>query len=116
MLCPRWVGEDPHGETCDSAMAWRIDRGTIEGGDVFGRTLALSVHIPGNILAGNWRAVVYIDDESTPEQQEALLKVWTGQLSGAIADLAQLIGEVVAVERAPITFAIEGGQGTLKIR
>jgi len=51
MLCPRWVGEDPHGETCDSAMAWRIDRGTIEGGDVFGRTLALSFHIPGNILA-----------------------------------------------------------------
>jgi hypothetical protein len=115
ILCPCWVGEDPDGETCDSAMAWRIDRGTIEGVDVSGRMLALSVHIPGNVLAGNWRVVVYVDDESTPEQQEALLKVWTGQLGGAIADLAQLVGEVVAVERAPITFTVEGGQGTLKI-
>jgi hypothetical protein len=115
ILCPCWVGEDPDGGTCDSSLAWRIDQGTIEGIDVSGRTLALSVHLPGNILAGNWRAVVYVDDESTVEQQEALLKVFTGQLGGPIADLAALIGEVIAVERAPITFEVEEGQGTLTI-
>lgn len=114
-LCPCWVGEDPDGGTCDSSFAYRIDQGMIEGVDVTGRTLALSVHIPGNVLAGNWRAVVYIDDESTDEQQAALLKVFTGQLGGAIADFAALIGEVVAVERAPITFSVEEGQGTFTI-
>ncbi len=115
ILCPCWVGEDPDGGTCDSSFAWRIDKGAIEGLDVAGRTVALSVHIPGNVLAGNWRAVVYVDDGSTAQQQEALLKVFTGQLGGAIADLAGLIGEVVAVERAPITFTVEGGKGTLTI-
>jgi hypothetical protein len=115
ILCPCWVGEDPDAGTCDSAMAWRIDQGTIEGIDVAGRTLALSVHIPGNVLAGNWKAVVYVDDESTAEQQDALLKVFTGQLGGAIADLAGLIGEVIAVERAPITFTVREGQGTLTV-
>jgi hypothetical protein len=114
-LCPCWVGEDPDGGTCDSALAWRIDRGSIEGVDVAGRTLALSVHIPGNVLAGNWRAVVYVDDQSTPEQQEAMLKVFTGQLGGPIADLAGLIGEVIVVERAAISFTVEEGEGTLKI-
>jgi hypothetical protein len=109
VLCPCWVGEDPDGGTCDSALAWSIDSGTIEGVDVAGRTIALSVHIPGNVLAGNWRAVVYVDDETTTEQQDALLKVFTGQLGGAIADLAGLIGEVIAVERVPITFRRRAG-------
>src|SRR5262245_54488271 len=34
---------------------------------------------------------------------------------GAVADLAQLVGEVVAVERLPVTFQVEGGQGSIKI-
>lgn len=115
VLCPCWVGEDPDGGTCDSSFAWQIDQGTIEGVDVSGRTVALSVHIPGNVLAGNWSAVVYIDDGSTDEQEEALMRVFTGQLGGAIADLAGLITNVIAVERAPITFAVEEGRGTLAI-
>jgi hypothetical protein len=36
-------------------------------------------------------------------------------LGGPIADLAKLIGEVVGVERAPITFQVEGVKGTLRI-
>jgi hypothetical protein len=115
ILCPCWVGEDPDGGTCDSSMAWRIDAGTIEGIDVSGRTIALSIHMPGNVLKGRWRTVVYIDDQSTPEQYDAILKVWTGKLGGAIADLAGLIGEVIAVERAPIDFAVVEGRGTLTV-
>ncbi len=115
VLCPCWVGEDPDGGTCDSALAWGVDKGTIEGVDVAGRTVALSVHIPGNVLAGNWKAVVYVDDGATQEQQDALLKVFTGQLGGAIADLAALIGEVITVERVPIVFSVDEGQGKLTI-
>jgi hypothetical protein len=58
---------------------------------------------------------VFVDDGSTDEQQAQLLKVFTGQLGGAIADLAGLIGEVVAVERVPITFTVDGGRGRLSI-
>ena len=116
VLCPCWIGEDPDGGTCDSALAWHVDRGTIEGVDVSGRTVALSVHIPGNVLTpASWKAAVFVDDGATDEQQAQLLKVFTGQLGGAIADLAGLIGEVVAVERAPITFTVEDGEGRLRI-
>ena len=41
--------------------------------------------------------------------------VFTGKLGGAIADVASLIGEVVGVERVPITFSAENGEGSLKI-
>jgi hypothetical protein len=114
-ICPCWVGEDPDGGTCDSALAWYVDSGTVRGVDVSDRGVALSVHIPGNVLAGNWQAVVYVDDRCTPEQQDGLLAVFTGSLGGPIADLAALIGEVVAVERAPMTFTVEEGTGTLRV-
>jgi hypothetical protein len=115
ILCPCWVGEDPDGGKCDGLLAWHVDQGTINGTDVSGRTLALLAHIPGNVLAGNWRVVVYVDDGASEEQQQALLDVWTGKLGGPVADLAQLVGEVLAVERAPILFRVEGVRGTIKI-
>lgn len=116
VLCPCWVGEDPDGGTCDSALAWHIEGGSIEGVDVAGRTVALSVHIPGNVLTpGSWKAAVFIDDGATDDQHAQLIKVFTGQLGGAIADLAGLIGEVVSVERVPIVFTVEDGRGRLTI-
>ena len=44
-----------------------------------------------------------------------MLNAFTGKLGGPLADLAQLWGEVVSVERAPITFEIQEGKGMLKI-
>ena len=44
-----------------------------------------------------------------------LLQLFTGQLGGAVADLAGLIGEVVAVERVPITFTVADGKGRIAI-
>jgi hypothetical protein len=114
-LCPCWVGDDPDNGTCDGCLAWHIDNGTIEGVDVTGRTIVAVVHIPGNILKGNWKAVLYIDDASTQQQQDAMLKVWSGKAGGPIADMAKLIGEVLAVERLPIAFDVQGVKGTLRI-
>jgi hypothetical protein len=96
-------------------LAWHIDKGTVNGLDVSGRTLAVLAHLPGNALKGNWRAVVYVDDGATPQQQEGLLNVWTGKLGGPVADLAGLISEVAGVERVPITFTTDGGKGRLQI-
>ncbi|WP_420541856.1 DUF1326 domain-containing protein [Rubrobacter calidifluminis] len=115
VLCPCWIGEDPDNGTCDSVLAYHFDKGTIDGVDVSGRTFAALAYLPGNVLDGNWRVVAFVDDEATDEQQEALLNVFTGRLGGPLADLVQLIGEVVAVERAPITFTVEKGRGTLRV-
>ena len=50
VLCPCWVGEDPDGGTCDGTLAWRVDKGSVDGVDVSGRTIVILCHIPGNIL------------------------------------------------------------------
>jgi len=115
VLCPCWIGEDPDNGTCDTIVAWRIDRGEIQGVDVADRTIATIAHVPGNILQGNWRVAVYLDERVSPAQEEALLAVWTGKLGGPVAELTKLIGEVVAVEKVPISFEVHGGSGTIKV-
>jgi hypothetical protein len=115
VLCPCWIGEDPDNGTCDSVLAYHFDSGVIEGVDVAGRTLALVSHIPGNVLAGNFRVAVYLDSGASDAQEKALLDVYTGKLGGPIADFAKLVGEVVSVERTPIVFDVEGGNGTLTV-
>ena len=115
VLCPCWIGENPDNGTCQSALAYHFEQGTIDGVDVSGLTLATNVFIPGNVLDGNWRAQLFIDDQASAEQEAALLSVFTGKQGGPIADLAALIGELVGVVRAPITFEVEEGKGTLRI-
>jgi hypothetical protein len=112
-ICPCWVGLDPDNGTCDSILAWAVDEGTVQGVDVSDRVIGLSVHIPGNVLAGNWQAVVYVDERCDERQQEALLAVFTGQLGGAVADLAALITDVKSVERVAMTCTVENGRGRL---
>jgi len=115
VLCPCWIGEDPDRGTCDTIVAWHFDKGSVDGVDVGGTTIAVLAHVPGNILQGNWRAAVYVDDKASPKQEEALLKVYTGKAGGPVADLVKLIGEVVSVERVPITFEVHGGKGTIQL-
>jgi hypothetical protein len=115
ILCPCWVGEDADNGTCDAVLAYHIDQGKIDGVDVSGLTLGLLGHIPGNIMQGNWRIAAFVDDKASPQQEEAILKAWTGKLGGPLADMANLIGEVVAVERASIVFEVSEGEGRLRI-
>ncbi len=115
VLCPCWLGEDPDNGACDGLILWAVEKGTVNGTDVSGHALAIVCHIPGNVLKGNWRARVYVDDKASGAQKDALLSVWTGKLGGPVADLAKLVGEVLSVEQAPITFAAKGADATLKI-
>ena len=114
--CPCWAGYEPY-EGCGTVLSWHIYSGTIEGVDVSGRAVAIVADTPCSSVAnqGAARATLYMDDEATPEQEEALLNAWTGRLGGPVADLAQLFGEVTGTERAPITFSDNGGKGTLAI-
>jgi hypothetical protein len=115
VLCPCWIGEDPDNGTCSSVVAYHFDKGRIRGVDVSGLTLANVVFIPGNVLAGNWKAVLYVDESASDEQLGAIVDAFSGKLGGPLADLAQLISEVLDVVRAPISHEISEGRGTLRV-
>jgi hypothetical protein len=115
VLCPCWIGEDPDNGTCDSVLAYHFDKGTVDGIDVTGRTVAIVSHIPGNVLNGNFRIALYLDEGTSDTQQEALVNLYSGKLGGPVAELAKLVGEVISVERTPIRFDVNEGRGTLTV-
>lgn len=114
-ICPCWIGDDPDGGECKGLIAYHIDRGTINGTDVAGHTIAMFAHIPGNVLKGNWKVAAFVDDKASDAQQEAILNAITGKLGGPLADQAQLIGEVMSVERAPIEIDVTKVNGSIKV-
>lgn len=115
VLCPCWIGEDPDNGICRSALAYHYEKGVIDGVDVSGVTVAFAAFIPGNVLKGNWRVAMFVDDKATDAQFDALLSVHRGERGGPLAELVKLIGEVVAVERAPIEFTVQDGKGRLTV-
>lgn len=116
VLCPCWIGEDPDEGSCNAVNAYSFTSGTIKGIDVSGLSLVNVVHIPGNVLTpGSWRVVMFVDERASDEQFAAIVDAYQGRLGGPLADLSGLVGEVLAVERAPIVHETVGGTGTLRI-
>jgi hypothetical protein len=115
VLCPCWIGEDPDNGTCRGTVAHHYTSGRIDDVDVSGLTIAMLAFIPGNVLKGNWRVAMFIDERATEAQFQALLSVYKGERGGPVAELGKLIGEVVSVERAPIEFTVRNGKGMLSV-
>jgi hypothetical protein len=115
VLCPCWIGEDPDNGTCESALAYHVRSGVVDGVDVSGLTVASAVKIPGNVLNGGWRRRLFVDEKATDEQMAALVDALTGKLGGPLADLAALVGEELEPKRASVTFRISEGKGTLLV-
>ncbi|SEF87199.1 hypothetical protein SAMN04487953_107123 [Billgrantia desiderata] len=111
--CPCFLGEDPDGNECHGVIAFKLEKGRARGVDVSGLTLMNVAHIPGNALAGGWRSVILIDSAADDAQYEALLDAFGGKLGGPLADLAGLVGEVVAAERVPIVHEAQQVEGRL---
>ncbi len=115
-LCRCWIGEDPDGGSCDSFLAYHIDKGEIGGVDVTGLNYVQVVKIPGNVLTPkSWKRVSYVDSRATGAQKDAILAAWHGRLGGPLADLNGLIAEDVAIETAPIEHNTKNGEGTLVV-
>jgi hypothetical protein len=90
-----------------AVLAWKIDRGEVNGVPVDGLSvvaaLAGDVNLGLHEIGGETatvRSVVYVDDRATPVQRMALV---------ALAhDMTKRIGTIVLVTPAPITFADAG--------
>ena len=59
--------------------------------------------------------IFFVDDKATAQQHDALVSAFTGKLGGPIKGIANLYGEVLAVDKAPILFDVKEGKGHLKI-
>lgn len=106
--CPCiWLGPATQDE-CDVLFAWHVAEGHKDGLDVSGLNAVMAVKTQKLMTDGNWKVALYLDERATPEQSEAMGAVFSGGAGGHLAALGPLIGEVVGVVPAAISFSRSG--------
>lgn len=110
--CPCWFEQEPHEGECTGLIAWQIEQGTIDGVDVSGLTaVSISTHGGSRTDAAThakMRVSLFINEEASQEQEQALGSAFTGKLGGPLAELAQMTEDDSGVERAEIAFSSDG--------
>jgi len=102
-------------DRCRALLTYHVESGEINGVDVSGLSFALFLDTPPLMSEGNWRVGVYLDEAASDRQAEQLGAVLGGQLGGPPAMLGPLIGEMLGVERAPITYSEDGRSHHVRI-
>jgi hypothetical protein len=102
-------------ERCRIVFAWHIDSGEVEGVDVSGLNLAMFGDTPAVMGDGNWRVGMFMDASASQEQAEKLAAVFSGRLGGPMEMFANLTGENLGMEIAPIEFADDGRRHRVQI-
>jgi hypothetical protein len=97
-------------DRCMVILVFHIDQGEIDGVDVSGLTVAAVGDTPKVMTDGNWRLGMLIDAAASTEQADKLGAVFGGQMGGPMEGLAPLVGEMLGVERVPMTFESQDGR------
>jgi hypothetical protein len=111
VLCPCCVGENPDNGTCDSVLAYHIDRGQINGVDVSNLTVLAAIHSPGNMFEGHWKRALVLDKRASHDQSLALTEAFEGRLGGPLGDLATLVSERAEITWATMEYSATPDQG-----
>ncbi len=118
LLCPCHVSfrQPPTNGHCDTIWAVSITQGRYGDVDLAGLNAAIFLHCPGNMVDGDWKTVLYVDDRTSPEQDEALRAIFSGKAGGPWEIMSQFYrgGEYHAVTRVPLELSIDGRTRTIK--
>ncbi len=117
-ICPCTWSNGKHAAThdyCRATIAFSIERGHVEGVDVGGRTVVMTVETPAQMLEGNWKAGVIIDEDASEEQATAIGRVMGGELGGPPAALGPLLSEFLGVATMPVAIESSNGQNHIRI-
>ncbi len=95
-----------------------IERGQCGPIGLEGLNVLVAAFCPGpTMYAGNWTALLYIDDKATPEQRDALITILSGESGGPWARIAPFFeaGKFKSIKGAPFDFVKERRARTLRV-
>jgi hypothetical protein len=94
----------------DATLVWNIHRGSWNNVSLDGLTVVAVVTAQNNLAidAKTRRSVLYVDENTTPEQRQALTDVMA-------AKCGDILGEIVSVQVAPVTFARKDTQYDVRV-
>ncbi|MCI0464791.1 MAG: DUF1326 domain-containing protein [Gemmataceae bacterium] len=126
--CDVWTGpcfaNADHNLTGKNALlAWRIERGTLDGVRLDGLSV-VAVVAAGNTIgleqSGPSRAVVIVDSRATPEQRAALVRLAQKQAGKLVGNVASVQSASINLTTCPCTgdscYELQAGGARLKTR
>jgi hypothetical protein len=113
--CPCVFLSPPTTGECKALLGWHIDKGSFGDVTLEELNVALYVHSPGNMVEGNWKVALYLDERASDSQKDGLTQIFAGQAGGHPAMLASFMGEVLGVKSTPIEYKAEGKRRRLRI-
>ena len=116
VACPCVFGSDPTHGNCTVLVGWHVTKGRSGNETLDGLSFALAAYVPGNMLKTKWEVAIYVDDRATPSQRKALESILSGQAGGPLAGFGPLIGKMLGIKFAPMTFRADGKKRSLTIR
>jgi len=105
----------PSKGACTAALGFQIERGRHSGTSLDGLRFVVVLRTPGEMAKGNWSVGVITDERASPEQQQALVGIASGQAGGPMAVLGSLVGTFLGVESGAITFSQSGNRWSLSV-
>ena len=117
VVCPCTVTDDPDEGNCYVTTAWHIQKGNYGEKSLEAMNVVAMFNAPGNMLKGpKWKGALYIDQKADPQQNDALVKIYSGQAGGFFAVVTNLVGEILGVKSVPIEFNINGKRRSLRVK
>jgi len=128
LMCPCWLPLDKvtmDRGWCDSAFLFRIARGSSDGVDISGQTVAVAMDFPGPTLGdGAGTARVYVDEGASAVQKRELEAIFQGKRGGGMRGLGSLVRRWLPTRSTAISIretrddltAAVGGFGTIHSR
>jgi hypothetical protein len=113
--CPCVFTGPPTDGDCKALIGWHIEQGSFAETALDGLNAALFAYSPGHMLQTKWQVALYVDEKGDAQQQEALVRIFSGAAGGHLAALVPLIGEVLGARGAAIEYRLDGRQRSLSI-
>ena len=100
---------------CRANLACKISEGIINDIKMGGLIFVIIVDSPPVMADGNWKVGIVVNDTASDEQMEALGLLMSGDIGGPPAMLKDLIGEMLGMEKHPISISHTGNDFHVQI-
>ena len=116
IVCPCLYLQPASMGPCHAMLIWDIKEGHCDDVKLDGLKVSAFLQAGAPALTeGNCTLALYIDENASDEQEEAIKKLWGGEGGGHLGVIAGLVSNLVGVKKAKIECDITGVDKTLKI-
>ena len=114
-VCPCEFGSNPSRGFCETIIGFHIAEGNHGNTPLDGLNFVLYARAPGNFFQGGMTLGVYLDQQATQDQVQALETILSGQAGGFFGDLGGLVEHPLPPKQVPINYEVVDGEHRITV-